>query len=300
MASIRQARPTRLYIAADGPRPQCGDEAAQCAAARAAATAVDWPCELKTLFREHNLGCRRAVSGALEWFFESEAEGIVLEDDCVADPEFFGFASTLLERYRDQPQVFAVCANNHQQGLVRGTADYYWSKYFHSWGWAAWRRSWRHYRDEIPDAPRMLCSISEGRRSFVRYWRLIFALCRRGHIDSWAYRFLYACWRVEGLCATPQRNLVHNVGSGAHATHTVFRLPDTQSVVAPPLLYPFAAPERIARDCAADRCTDIHHFGITPLRVWLLRLSWAVPAWRIALKRALVRAYSGLPPRLRR
>ena len=59
--AIRQARPPRLYVAADGPRLD-KKEAALCERTRSLATAVDWPCDVKTLFREHNMGCGRAVA----------------------------------------------------------------------------------------------------------------------------------------------------------------------------------------------------------------------------------------------
>ena len=62
--AIRQARPPRLYVAADGPRLGHLGEIECCTEARRIATAVDWPCEVFTLFREKNLGCRDAVSGA--------------------------------------------------------------------------------------------------------------------------------------------------------------------------------------------------------------------------------------------
>jgi hypothetical protein len=61
--AIRQARPPRLYIAADGPRLAHSGEAEMCAEARRIATSVDWSCEVRTLFRDRYLGCREAVSG---------------------------------------------------------------------------------------------------------------------------------------------------------------------------------------------------------------------------------------------
>ena len=83
--SIRMVRPERLYVAADGPREQSSQDVATCKAAREIATAVDWECEVYTLFRDGNLGCRDAVSEAIDWFFEHETEGIILEDDCHVD-----------------------------------------------------------------------------------------------------------------------------------------------------------------------------------------------------------------------
>src|SRR5262245_44656181 len=93
---ILAARPSRFYIAADGPRDHSGEEELR-ADARHVASQVDWPCEVKTLFRERNLGCRKRVSTAIDWFFEHEEEGIILEDDCLPSRCFFAYCSTLLE-----------------------------------------------------------------------------------------------------------------------------------------------------------------------------------------------------------
>jgi hypothetical protein len=102
--AIRAARPARLYVAADGPRADRAGEAERCAEVRAMATAVDWPCEVLTLFRDANLGCKRGVAEGIDWFFAHEAEGIILEDDVLPHPSFFAYCATLLERYRTVPR----------------------------------------------------------------------------------------------------------------------------------------------------------------------------------------------------
>src|SRR5690606_37527202 len=96
--AIRTAKPPRLYVASDGPRASKDGEVAAVQRSRALAAKVDWECKVHTLFRDENLGCRRAVSGALDWFFGQEESGVVLEDDCVSSPSFFPFADELLER----------------------------------------------------------------------------------------------------------------------------------------------------------------------------------------------------------
>ena len=115
MAAIRQARPNRLYVAADGPREGLG-EAELCAETRKIATDVDWECDVKTLFRPSNSGCRIAVSSALDWFFAKEEEGIVLEDDCVPSSSFFRYCADLLEKYRDEERIMCISGNDFQQG----------------------------------------------------------------------------------------------------------------------------------------------------------------------------------------
>ena len=89
---IREIRPERLYVAADAPREGRAKEIALCEEARRIIDDVDWPCEVKTLFRDRNLGCKQAISSALTWFFEQEERGVILEDDCLPDLSFFPFA----------------------------------------------------------------------------------------------------------------------------------------------------------------------------------------------------------------
>ena len=59
--AIRRVRPLRRYVAADGPHTDRAGEVARVESVRKIATSVDWPCDVKTLFRDQNLGCRLAV-----------------------------------------------------------------------------------------------------------------------------------------------------------------------------------------------------------------------------------------------
>ena len=112
--AIRKAKPPRLYVAADGPRAL--GEREKCEQVRRIATQVDWDCDVKNFFRDKNLGCRVAVSSAIDWFFENEEEGIILEDDCLPSQSFFWFCEELLERYRLDMRIMAVSGNNFQKG----------------------------------------------------------------------------------------------------------------------------------------------------------------------------------------
>ena len=49
---IRKARPEKLFIASDGPRPDRTEDAEKIRQTREAVSHIDWPCEVKTLFQE--------------------------------------------------------------------------------------------------------------------------------------------------------------------------------------------------------------------------------------------------------
>ena len=111
--AIQQAKPPKLYIAADGARESNEGEAEKVKAVREYIMQnTDWECEVKTLFREQNYGCKMAVSGAIDWFFDNEEMGIILEDDCLPSQSFFWFCEELLERYKDDMRVGQICGFN--------------------------------------------------------------------------------------------------------------------------------------------------------------------------------------------
>ena len=262
--AIRQAKPPRLYVAADGPREGRSGEAERVARVRAIAIAVDWPCEVKTLFRDINLGCKYAVTTAITWFFEQEEQGIILEDDCMPHPDFFPFCETLLRRYRDDDRVSVITGDNFQDGQWRGESSYYFSRYNHVWGWASWRRAWNHYNGELSFWPEWKQSADWMTQLPVRierkYWEKIFDRMYAKQIDAWDYPWTASVWFHGGLTATPNVNLVSNIGFGPDSTHTANPNDVNANRPSAPLGQLIHPPE-IRRDIDADSYIFDYAFG---------------------------------------
>ena len=215
LRAIRQQQPAQLFIAADGPRENKPGEPELCDATRRAVLQhIDWPCEVKTLFRAQNLGCGKAVSSAINWFFEQVEEGIILEDDCVPAPVFFTFCAELLERYRANEKIMHIGGTNYQMGIVRGEASYYFSKYAHIWGWATWKRAWKYYDFTLQRYKHH--DISHLAPRFRHDLRTIY----EQRIDTWDIQWFMSVLFNEGIAITPNTNLVRNTGYGQDATHT--------------------------------------------------------------------------------
>lgn len=271
--AIRTAAPARLYVAADGPRPNRLDEAARCEEVRRIATAVDWPCTVSTLFRSENLGCRVAVSTAIDWFFEQEPLGIILEDDCLPCHAWFRFAEEMLSRYSDEERIMNISANHFHGDAHQPTASYFFSRYFHSTGWASWRRAWRHYDRDMAAWPRLrntdwLQSIGVGNRLFLLYWSDIFDMAYSGRrVDSWAYRWTFSCWARNGLTILPARNLLTNIGYGPEATHTTDIDDRLSNLPLEDLNFPLRHPAGVERDTAADLWTDRYFYKISAMHL---------------------------------
>lgn len=221
---IKMIKPKFLFVAADGPRANRPGENHKCLLAKEIIDEIDWDCELKTLFREDNLGCRIGVSSAIDWFFTHVEEGIILEDDCLPNDSFFNFCQNMLDYYRDDKRMMHISGDNFQDGVIRGSGSYYFSKFNHVWGWATWRRAWKLYNLEMDTflefkKQNLIVNIwTDKKRN--KYWLKIFELAFQKKIDTWDYQWEYAILVNNGLCILPNYNLVSNIGFGLEATHT--------------------------------------------------------------------------------
>ena len=223
---IREKKAPILYLAQDGPRLGNSSDEKNCISCRELVESqIDWECEVKTLYRDENLGCKKAVSGAISWFFECEEEGIILEDDCVPHLSFFDYAQFMLKEYKDNEKIGMICGTNITNGRAAPVEeDIYFSKMPLVWGWASWRRVWKEYDVEISGWPKNNSVLSFLKNKIVyRNWKLIFNRVFMGRIDTWDYQLNYLLWNLQYLCVIPKNNLIENVGFDERATNTSSR-----------------------------------------------------------------------------
>jgi hypothetical protein len=275
-AEIRKYKPNKLFIAADGPRKNKQVDIEKCIETRKITEVVDWPCEVKRLYRNKNLGCKLAVSDAISWFFKNVEEGIILEDDCLPDETFFVYCSILLKKYRNDSKVMHIGGNNFQNGIHRGEKDasFYFSKFPHIWGWATWRRSWKYYTPDIGNWRTEKPNNMFSGMGFIEklFWTENFTLVEKDLIDTWDYQWVYAIWKNFGICVTPNHNLVVNIGIGKDSTHTK----TYNNVIARVRLEPInkiTFPKIISIDTEADKYTSRKTFGASLQNLWKILLT---------------------------
>jgi len=281
--AIRAAKPPKLYVAADGPRLNRKGERERCEEVRQIATAVDWDCELKTLFHDENLGCKMGVSGGINWFFENEEEGIILEDDVLPIPSFFTYCDELLERYRHDDRVGVISGCNLISNHFLQKESYFFSRYNHVWGWASWRKAWQHYDISMEAWPEWrdnggLTSVSDGNKLFEYFWSSTFDNAFRGEIDTWDYQWIFSCWYQEKVTALPTYNQTSNLGF-AHqdAVHTTGDIPDyIKESIPKTLIFPLWHPEIVKRSFEADALIDRRVFKINK-RAFMLKKFRRIP-----------------------
>ena len=211
LAEIAKARPPRLFLIADGPRPDHPEDAAKCAAARAAAECqIDWKCEVIKSYSDANLGCGQRPASGISWVFEQVEEAIILEDDCVPHPSFFRYCDELLERYRDDERVMQIAGNNAHFGARRGSDSYFFSRHnICAGGWASWRRAWKHFDYGMKLWPVLRQTgwlrSTVGNERAAEYWKKKFQEGYEGgsSVNYWDYQWTFACWAQHGLTVIP-------------------------------------------------------------------------------------------------
>jgi hypothetical protein len=259
----------RLYVAGDGPRPEVAEDVARCQAVRRLIESLDVPYPIDTWFRDRNAGCGVAVSEAISWFFDHEPVGIILEDDCVPHPSFLPYCAELLGRYHDTSEVMSISGNNFLYEREVNPTSYGFIRHPLIWGWATWRYAWQHFDFGMREWPQSrstnwLSELCLGQRDAVRYWESVFEQTYRNEIDSWAYRWTYACWRQRGLSIIPGMNMVDNIGFGASATHTTSRPAWLDRVRSGDMNFPLEHPGVITQDRAAEGWIDRTIFNTKP------------------------------------
>ena len=265
---IAKVRPPKLLVIADGPCSSHLNEADKCAATRAIIDQVDWDCEVLTNYSEVNLGCKKRVSSGLDWVFNTVEKAIILEDDCLPHPTFFRYCEELLEYYRHDQRVMHISGDNFQFGRKRNSDSYYFSRYSHVWGWASWRRAWKHYDVEI----KLWESVKEGNwlidifgdQKVALSWEKTFQSVYDGKIDTWDYQWLFACWLQNGFAILPNSNLISNIGFGADATHTT-GVSEFANMPVESMEFPLRHPLYILRNAQADQFSQMTHFNLPSL-----------------------------------
>lgn len=251
---IRKARPKKLFFAVDGPREGNKKDLVNVKKVRKIINGVDWKCDVKKLFRKKNIGCRKAESSAMDWFFRYVEEGILFEDDCLPTQDFFVFCEELLEKYRDDERIMHISGNNFLKGWKRDNYSYYFSKYPFSWGWATWRRAWKKYDVDVKLYPKIKNKeyIKDIFNSSIEISsaKSVLEAAYNGW-DTWDYQWFFALLVNEGLAIIPNKNLVRNIGFREDSTHTK-EIDYHLSIGLDKMEFPLKHPPFIIRDRKSD------------------------------------------------
>jgi len=139
---LKFIKPTKIYVVADGPRKNSIDDISLCKKTQKIIdNNVNWHCEIKKKIRDKNVGLKMNINDGLNWFFQNEEMGIILEDDCDTNKSFYKFCEELLIKYKFDNKI-KVISGNYYFGSIHQADSYYFSRCPGTHGWATWRRVW--------------------------------------------------------------------------------------------------------------------------------------------------------------
>ena len=282
---IKEVRPKRLFVVADGPRTGHPEEIAQCQAVRNyILQSINWDCDFKIRFRDENSGVRRSPPDGISWFFNSNDRGIILEDDCLPNGSFFIFAREILDRYVDNESIMCVSGGFFQKKEI-GSASYYFSQIPHVWGWATWSRAWKKYDIDMKTYPDFLKMRGLHQIFDSDYCRTeLKCLLDQAHnpqSNSWDFQWAYALFENHGLAVTPNKNLVENIGFGPGAENSLDAKDPLANLHVEDLSFPLTHPARVFPDKVADEYDSRHYRGFSVIKYVLCKVGLFIFAQKI-------------------
>ena len=221
---IKSINPKKLYVAIDGARNE--EEKLKVDKVASIFQNVNSNFEIEVRRSEINQGCKYGVYNAINWFFENEEYGIILEDDILPYPQFFPYCEELLEKYKDDKRIACISGWSYfyNKKIENYDSTYYFSHIQSSWGWATWKDRW-----EMIDLEMKNTKFEDIENNFIKdglpdeiinYYRWIYdnKIC---FDTTWDYQFCLSVLMKNNMyCIQPLKNFVKNVGD-TDATHTI-------------------------------------------------------------------------------
>ena len=227
LASILKQPHGAIYISCDGPSP---------AYERGCAEVRDYITDLLKMGVIQNLrlsdineGTLIGVSKGIDWFFDQEVIGVIIEDDLILEPRLLEAVEISCTNLSNS-NVMSVGLHNRVPAKFISNNDRILrrSKFVLSWGWVTTRKEWN-------DRIRSFCGVNYWRLfvsmigaigpSSAAYHLWFYALQRRQEKNdvrkcNWDDLWQINCFIKGKTNAVFNRNMITNIGDGEGSTHT--------------------------------------------------------------------------------
>ena len=224
---LRNINPKRIYFSCDGPKNK--DDKKKIDQVKLLIKNCAVSKEMKIKFFERNYGCKDAVINGLNWFFENEEEGIILEDDCIPSVSFFNFCKTNLEYHRNNKKIMNIGGLNllkelYDLDFTKKNESYFYTKSPMIWGWATWKDRWHKIDPNLEDYEKVINDKELIKKYYnddisKKFYMKRLKEVKENRDSSWAYIWDFCLRKNQGLNITPKVNLVKNIGFDEMATH---------------------------------------------------------------------------------
>ena len=221
--SLREIGAKKVYFSVDGARLNSDSDIPKVEMVRQLRKLFDWECELHVRFLNENLGCKLAISSGVSWFFENVDQGIVLEDDCLPNRDFYYFCERMLDKYRFDDEVMHISGTSYLPSDIDYGNNHYFSALHDVWGWATWKRAWNYFSIDLEysdkKSEKTLLKNYFGSKKVANWFHRYLEDSKSPTCTLWSTYWSYTLITRNALCVAPVVNLVRNIGFESKATH---------------------------------------------------------------------------------
>ena len=228
LETIMSSQPKDLYVFQDGARNGNEDDLKKCAEVRQVVNELTNGTEVRlhTKYSNCNLGCGPGPMTGITWFFSQVDMGIVMEDDCLPHPDFFGYCEELLNRYKEDDKVCFINSTLYNDWW-KCEFSYDFSHYMVTGAWAGWRRTWQGFDLYLKmlnakTFRKQVLQLTDNRAE-ANWW---FSIVKEIQQDErkknyWDFQMQIHLFCNNALTIHPKVNLVSNIGFDGAGTHTL-------------------------------------------------------------------------------
>lgn len=223
------AQPEKIYFFQDGPRQSVQTDFIKCQECRDLVDSFNWNCDVRKKYLSENIGCGMGPKTAIDWLFENEESGIILEDDCVPSQSFFMFCDEMLKKYNGDQRVFLITGCNFEL-KSNVNSSYFFGYSSTNWGWATWRSNWLkmdyscEWTRNDATAKKMKLFLKKefgkkGCKEYKQFAETNAKLSKGENISYWDVQWQSVRYLNHQLAIIPSKNLITNIGLGPTSTH---------------------------------------------------------------------------------
>lgn len=215
------ASESSLFIYSDGPKdPNNEQQTSLVESTREIVLSKKWCKDVTLITSKINKGLAPSLIQGISEIIEKFGKVIVLEDDIVTSPFFLQYMNDGLNLYELNESVASI--HGYVYPIKDSLPDYFFIKGADCWGWATWKRAWKHFesdgvklREELIRNKLMYTFDFNGSISYSSMLQDQI----NGKISSWAVRW-YASALINNMVTLyPSTSFVKNIGFDGSGTH---------------------------------------------------------------------------------
>lgn len=281
---ICRARPSKLFLIADGPREGNKSDIENCRKCREIAEHIDWDCEVYRFYNEKNKGLFHTYFDSMSQVFKIVDRCIFLEDDVVVSLSFFQYCKELLDKYENDLRIHFITGMNVLNEYPEPDGDYFFSGEGYLCGYALWRRTFECMNLSFRSSPYAINMTKIVAKQIKPGYEKIIDQCAKnpewmGHIPHVEFYKNFLRLSQNQINIVPSKNLVCNIGVSINASHSaddIRKLPRaTRKLFNTPiyeLQFPLHHPEFVIRDLYYEKKVNYLLAWNNPILKWMRRI----------------------------